>query len=433
LQVNAATAEPYARGFTGTIYFNAVKRANLVLGGAGNLASVRLGSDGTNNYTFTNIIIQNGGTLEIDSNPNLNDVGGIKYGGAATLNVTNLDVQTGGLVSAATFGFTQGKGPGAGGVNLPASYGGKGGGATGTTYGSIKNPIHLGSVGFNRHGAGAIIIVASGSMTVNGTISASSPDQFNANSSGGTVNIRTPAIAGTGTIKASGGSSLGGAPTASGGGGRVAVVLSSATSFGALVFQSRGGSGGTDSAGGTVYLEHAGHAPGAGQLFIDNIGTAPLAGTDTRISSLVMDPSVGSISMANGASLNIDTGITMGITAAGQSITGTVGSQIINNGTLNIAGFTGYFGTFTASSGSATNYSGQTDDAPISLLAGTYGNLTLNNAGTSFQLHDTTATVVLNTLAVSAGTLTQTAATLTVNTLSIAAQSAYVNVSTGET
>jgi len=56
------------QAFAGTIYLNAARRANLVLGGTG-LTTLQLGSDDTNDYTFTNLHVLSGGVLEIDGNP----------------------------------------------------------------------------------------------------------------------------------------------------------------------------------------------------------------------------------------------------------------------------------------------------------------------------------------------------------------------------
>ena len=138
------------------------------MGGAGNLTSLRLGSDDSNSYTFGTITIQSGGTLEIDGNPSINS----GNGGAATLNVTSIDIQSGGTLKADSLGFPTPQGPGkATGTADGGSYGGLGGdyqsnGGVGVTYGSITNPIYLGSGGSGGTTAGgAIILSASGTVT----------------------------------------------------------------------------------------------------------------------------------------------------------------------------------------------------------------------------------------------------------------------------
>ena len=112
LQANGGTitagGDDQTRGFAGTIYLNSAKRSSLTLGGAGNLSTLRLGSDDSNNYTFGSITIESGGTLEMSGNPNMNS----GNGGAATINVTALDVQSGGTLSANNLGFSSTKGPG---------------------------------------------------------------------------------------------------------------------------------------------------------------------------------------------------------------------------------------------------------------------------------------------------------------------------------
>ena len=101
LQVNGGSSG----GKTGTIYLNSTKRTNLVLGGSGNLASLKLGSDDTNNYIFTNLTVNSGGSLEVDSNPNMNS----GAGGYATLTVsTSIDVNSGSTLTFSTAGATAG-------------------------------------------------------------------------------------------------------------------------------------------------------------------------------------------------------------------------------------------------------------------------------------------------------------------------------------
>ena len=61
------------------------------------------------------------------------------------------------------------------------------------------------------------------------------------------------------------------APNALGGGGRIAVVATAATSVGSLSLKAFGGTNGFGPGGpGTVYIEHTGHSSGKGVLIIDN-------------------------------------------------------------------------------------------------------------------------------------------------------------------
>jgi hypothetical protein len=92
LQANGG-ANGIASAYPGTIYLNSGRRTALTLGGAGNLTSLTLGSDGTNDYTFGTVTIQSGGTLTIGGNPTVNS----GEGSAATLNVTDLTINLGEL------------------------------------------------------------------------------------------------------------------------------------------------------------------------------------------------------------------------------------------------------------------------------------------------------------------------------------------------
>ncbi len=82
------------------------------------------------------------------------------------------------------------------------------------------------------------------------------------------------------------------------------------------------------------------------------------------------------------------------------------GTSITNNGTLNLGGtvITGY-STLTMSSTSTTNYLGQDNDTTVTLLNGTHGTMTVNNAGTIFvppaNLTTATTSILAGTLSLS--------------------------------
>ena len=299
------------RGFAGTIYLNSQKRTTLTLGGSGNLTSLKLGSDDSNNYTFGTLTIASGGTLEIDGNPNMNS----GNGGAVTINVTgSLDVQSGGYISANGLGFDEERGTGAGTTNEGGTYGGEGEDNTDATYGSLNNPIHLGSGGADRGGGGAVILNVTGTLTVNGTISANG-EQGTSNQetgSGGTINITANEIEGSGMVQANGGTTSGGSGL-SGGGGRIAITTSG-TDFGGLTIQAMGGSANSASlrgASGTVYKEDSSDGSDNGELVIDN-GSAATDGETTRISSTMTDLAVGDVTIQNDGILEINqSGVTL--------------------------------------------------------------------------------------------------------------------------
>jgi hypothetical protein len=127
-----------------------------------------------------------------------------------------------------------GWGPGAGGAYGGASHGGSGGTGgeawTGSTYGSSNAPVepgsgggaYSGSYGPGGDGGGAVRILASGQVYVDGSINADGHARYQHHAgggAGGSIHIRCSSIAGTtGSITANGGEGRHG-----GGGGRIAV------------------------------------------------------------------------------------------------------------------------------------------------------------------------------------------------------------------
>ncbi|MBI2440574.1 MAG: hypothetical protein HYV35_04300 [Lentisphaerae bacterium] len=155
---------------------------------------------------------------------------------------SNLTIASGGSINVDTQGYagasqTPGSGPGGGsGYQAGGSYGGRGGAgpssSAGPTYGSSNAPISPGSAG-GAHtspgypggsGGGAVRIQASGTVTINGTITANGGDGVSASAgsgSGGGIYITCNSLVGTGGIVRARGS---GAGWGGGGGGRIAVI-----------------------------------------------------------------------------------------------------------------------------------------------------------------------------------------------------------------
>lgn len=159
---------------------------------------------------------------------------------------TNFLLSTGGTINVDAMGYANNTGPGKGidGVGGGGgSYGGKGGrganGTEGATYGSSNAPIDPGSGGpvyggspgyVGSHGGGAVRIEATGSVVVNGTISANggnlagpNPSNYGAGASGGAIYITCNTFGGStnGMLRANGGN--GGSVGGAGGGGRIAI------------------------------------------------------------------------------------------------------------------------------------------------------------------------------------------------------------------
>ena len=366
-------------GFAGTLYLNAAKRTSWTIASG---QTYRLGSDGTNNYSFDSLTISSGGTLEIDGNPNMNS----GNGGSATLTVTTLDVQ--GTLSANDLGFRTLYGPGFL-QNAGGTYGGEGGaGASVSTYGSIRNPVNLGSSGEHgtaSWGGGAVILNVT-TLSVSGTISANGSNGGNARGSGGSVNISAATISGSGSITANGGSATSGSNLRGGGGGRVSIKLTSGSSFGTISMSAYGGTAtGYNGAAGTIYKERASDGVGYGELIIDNNNTTTSSGVDTTISSSVTDASVGFITIQNRGQLALNSSTTLTTTGTGTTVTNNANCVLSNAGTLSISG-TGISnsGTWTNESGSGVTFTGQANDAAVTVPALTYDDLTVDNAGTTF-------------------------------------------------
>jgi len=198
--------------------------------------TITIGSGNISNYTFGNITIFNGGHLEIEGEARSNYNGDTDEweGTAATIIAENIVINSGGSINADNLGFRGTgsdpyatmwiRGPGYyNSASTGGTHGGSGGGSTPSpnplpTYGSIENPIALGS-GSSSVGAGAVIIVAN-YVENNGTISADATTGGSSHGgAGGSVFITTDQFAGDGEISA-----IGGDPSYSGGGGgRVAV------------------------------------------------------------------------------------------------------------------------------------------------------------------------------------------------------------------
>jgi hypothetical protein len=194
-------------------------------------------------------------------------------GSGQTITAQNLTVA--GSLNADGQGFSDPQGPGGA---AGAGHGGRGWNTlqcmnSGSTYGSVTNPVALGSscgTSAGQEGGGAMVLVVANALTNNGLISAAGR---NGGASGGSVNITAATLTGAGVVQVIGGNSSGNA----GGGGRIAMVLTSGTDFGSVQFSARGGTNAspTFASAGTVYRKHAGHGSGLGELIIDNWGIDP--------------------------------------------------------------------------------------------------------------------------------------------------------------
>jgi hypothetical protein len=200
--------------------------------------------------------------------------------------VGNAEVSVGSAISASGKGFVRGSsGPGDGCTGYLQSpsgggHGGQGGAAScgggGGVYGSVTEPLELGSHGGDDTGGGVggagggiVRLIVGGTLLVDGGISADgitgSPSSAASGGAGGSIWLTVGALAGSGAISATGGYGPSGG---GGGGGRIAIYTTCQSSFSQVsVLGGVGAGGGThNGTNGTIYL-----AP------VDLDGDGPLA------------------------------------------------------------------------------------------------------------------------------------------------------------
>ncbi|MBX3383132.1 MAG: hypothetical protein KF864_06445 [Phycisphaeraceae bacterium] len=245
-----------------------------------------------------------------------------------------LAIAPGGMIEADARGFGPAQGPGAGAPNSAslvgsgAGHGGRGGSTSsllgGITYGSIFEPIDMGSGGgFNNgsgRGGGAIRVSAGGPAHISGTITASGGNTTNFNGgggSGGSIWIDAASITGDGIIRADGGSPTS-VSTGGGGGGRIALY---ADSFGySGTIRAFGGPAPNDArkgGPGTIYMKL--NTEPLGDIIIDDDSTAGEGAVIESVDSLpvhilirqgakVTPPPSGIMTLAIDGDLDIEAG-----------------------------------------------------------------------------------------------------------------------------
>lgn len=333
IDVRPGSSTEVQAGRAGTVWLSEPRLQNLFLG-AGGMTNLVLGSDGTNDYTFGSVVIASNGVLEMDAYVRAFVLGAEGATGAvgrvAMLNLGSLEVQSNGVLSAKARGFLPGYvkwsysawGPGfAGDFAHGASHGGMGGygGTTNGTlrqpYGSIASPTNLGS-GATSAGGGAIVITATGSVTVAGSIAADAlpgASSYGAGA-GGSVNIRAATLSGTGTISARGGDRVT-AGRGSGGGGRIAVSLTAGTAAGGVALAAYGGALDRYGAAGSVYVRSSADPADGGLIRFDNNGKATLT------NSYAILPGEDALPKAHVVVTNAGTRVTLAADAQYQSLT----------------------------------------------------------------------------------------------------------------
>lgn len=228
-------------------------------------------------HTFSSLAVVNGGVVThspYGSNPD----------NALNLTVTgDVTVGTTGSISANSKGYGQEGGPGAGGPSgyngCGGGHGGRGGGsAGGVAYGSVTEPVDMGSGGGHAFGGGGgaagggvIRLTIGGTLTVDGSMAANggnggwSQGQWyggtGGGGSGGSIWVTATVLSGEGIISANGGT--GGA--GGGGGGRIAIYYDTDAFTGTMSAYGIGGGG-----AGSIFTKSS--ADTYGRLVIENGG-----------------------------------------------------------------------------------------------------------------------------------------------------------------
>lgn len=288
-----------------------------------------------NQYAFDQITVTSQGTLALEGYDNGDDCDNDSPAGCTndygvTVNLTNLDVQAGGLVTAVGKGYNLDHGPGAtdrkgANIEYASSYGGYGVKWNSTTslmerqgepYGNVYTPDQLGSSGRNTKAGGAIKLIVSDTLTINGTIDASSavPPSVSCGAAGGTggsiwLDVNNLNGSSSGIIKSNAydNSICSGALSS---GGRIAIYYQNENYLSSLTnlvnnIQTRGADQAnpiTASGSGTIYLKQRTFGDTdnlGGKIYVDNNNIA------TGLEAVLTDSSHGGQSSYQFSEINL--------------------------------------------------------------------------------------------------------------------------------
>jgi hypothetical protein len=271
------------------------------------------------------------GALDIATNSSLTQLEGSANLTVAVL--SNAVIDPGGALTLNGLGYQTGanRGPGtaldvAGDYAGGAGYGGQGGSAWrgspgGPAYGSLMQPVDLGSAGATgigepgSAGGGALQLTVNGTLALNGVISANGASwslsgYHGGCGSGGSLWLNVGTLQGAGLISANGGSSASDGNGGAGGGGRIAIYYTNAPGFNfANQVTALGGgpfnwtnSGEIGAGAGTIYVKAAGAA--VGNVWIGNGGNS---GMLTPLTS----PEAFNLVVTNNAGASVSRGLTV--------------------------------------------------------------------------------------------------------------------------
>jgi hypothetical protein len=318
-----------------TVNLSATATINsLTLGNSGGTTTAIL------NFTYDSVgtsapLIVDDGDLTIYSGGSItHTVGTTVVGGSVNLDIQTGDliITSGGSINANEKGYGKGYGPGVGTTYTGSGHGGYGGNAPngtvgGSSYGSIDNPVSIGSGGSNtsRGGIGGGLINISvannlslgGSITANGGNGTTGTTSAGGGGSGGSINISIGNVfSGSGSASANGGNGGSYMATAGGGGGgRIAITDYSSKTFSGTItaYAGLGNPNYNDSqiakdgGAGTVFLKANSASP---DIFIDN-------GANTDLNSGGLTPisyasSINTLTMQNYSYVRFDSALSAG-------------------------------------------------------------------------------------------------------------------------
>lgn len=273
---------PNFENFWGAFYYNmgAFWKGNVCLGHDNEGADITISVNTTLPYS----VECNVGTFTVDASVTAT----IPSAGRFTIYAQQMVIN--GVLTADAKGYAATQGPGGGmtaGANIGGGHGGVGGNSGGAVNDmNIWNPTDLGSGGGDYAGGGFIKLVASGTLSVAGTITANGGGNSSSGvgaGAGGTVKMDVGTLDGTGLIRANGGGAWG-ATAGRGGGGRIAYLYSTNNFAGTIQAASGSGSASNNGGAGTVYARDK--AQSFGVVTIDNGGVytsdyTSLTGIDT--------------------------------------------------------------------------------------------------------------------------------------------------------
>ena len=252
-----------------------VDQTALTVSGSAHLSSAAsLRFQGAQTLSVPLLAIDGGSTLTLSGEETLS-AGEITLTGGSTvthlsgrrvsLQAEDISIDATSSIVADEKGYSAQQGPGASPNNrVGASYGGSGFDGESykeeTTYGSALAPVELGSGSWQKAGGGAVQLVVSGTLTLDGRITANGGNAAigigsSGGSSGGSIYVITNALAGSGMLQANGGKGhFSYVYYGAGGGGRIAVYYQSSTFTGTA--EAKGGVGRSRPGGqdGTVIL-----------------------------------------------------------------------------------------------------------------------------------------------------------------------------------